>query len=101
MRRSMPLRSALAGLIGFLAIAQDAVAQACPSRPLSLIVPYPAGGPTDTVARIMAEHMHRSLGQPIAVDNLARASGSIGVGPSHAQLPTATPSVPALGAPTS
>ena len=87
MRRSTTLCSALAGLIGLLGIAQDAVAQPFPSRPLGLIVPFPAGGPTDTVARIMVEHMHRSLGQPIVVENLAGASASIGVG----RLSRATP----------
>ena len=94
MRRSIPICSALSGLIALLVITQHAVAQAYPSRPIGLIVPYPAGGPTDTVARIMAEHMHRSLGQPIVVDNLAGASGSIGVG----RLSRATPDGYTFGA---
>ncbi len=45
-----------------------------------MIVPYPAGGPTDTIARIMAEGMRPSLGQPIVIENVGGASGSIGTG---------------------
>ena len=44
-----------------------------------MIVPYPAGGPTDTLARILAEHMKTSLGQPIIIENVSGAGGSIGV----------------------
>src|SRR5215471_1202009 len=55
-------------------------AQAFPSRPITLIVPYGAGGPTDTIARILADRMHASLGQPVVVENVIGASGSIGVG---------------------
>ena len=55
-------------------------AQVYPSRAITMIVPFPAGGPSDTVARIMAEHMGVSLGQSIIVDNISGASGSIGVG---------------------
>jgi tripartite-type tricarboxylate transporter receptor subunit TctC len=55
-------------------------AQSYPSRPITMIVPYPAGGPTDTVARIMAEAMKVSLGQSIVVENVSGAGGSIGVG---------------------
>jgi tripartite-type tricarboxylate transporter receptor subunit TctC len=55
-------------------------AQTYPTRPIMMIVPYGAGGPTDTVARIMAEGMRRTLGQPIIIENLAGASATIGVG---------------------
>jgi tripartite-type tricarboxylate transporter receptor subunit TctC len=57
-----------------------ASAQVYPSRPITMVVPYPAGGPTDTIARIVAERMRAALGQPIVVENIAGASGSIGVG---------------------
>jgi tripartite-type tricarboxylate transporter receptor subunit TctC len=50
-----------------------------PSRPVSLIVPFSAGGPTDTIARIMAERMTRSIGQTVLVENTTGAGGSIGV----------------------
>ena len=51
-----------------------------PSRPITMIVPFAAGGPTDTIARILAEHMRVSLGQPVILENVAGAAGSIGVG---------------------
>src|ERR1041384_2242019 len=57
-----------------------AQAQAYPSRPVTLIVPYGAGGPTDTIARILADSMHAPLGQPVIVENVIGASGSIGIG---------------------
>jgi tripartite-type tricarboxylate transporter receptor subunit TctC len=49
-----------------------------PSRPLTMIVPFPAGGPTDTLARILTEHMRMSLGQPIVIENVTGAGASIG-----------------------
>jgi tripartite-type tricarboxylate transporter receptor subunit TctC len=61
-------------------LAGGAQAQTYPARPITLIVPYSAGGPTDTLARIMAEHMRTSLGQPITIDNVTGAGGSLGVG---------------------
>jgi tripartite-type tricarboxylate transporter receptor subunit TctC len=57
-----------------------AKAQIYPSRPISIIVPFPAGGPSDTLARIMAERVRLSLGQPVIIENVTGASGSIGVG---------------------
>src|SRR5262249_542058 len=57
-----------------------AKAQNCPSRPIPLIVPFSAGGPTDALARILGERMRQSLGQPILVENVTGASGTIGVG---------------------
>jgi tripartite-type tricarboxylate transporter receptor subunit TctC len=54
--------------------------QAYPSRPITLIVPYPAGGPTDSLARLLIEHMRGSLGQSIVIENVTGAGGSIGVG---------------------
>jgi tripartite-type tricarboxylate transporter receptor subunit TctC len=55
-------------------------AQIYPSRPVTMVVPYPAGGPTDTIGRIMAEGMRAALGQPVIIENAAGASGSIGTG---------------------
>ena len=57
-----------------------AAAQVYPSRPITMVVPFPAGGSTDTIGRIMAERMRGSLGQPVIIENVAGASGSIGVG---------------------
>src|SRR5689334_12223095 len=63
-----------------LATSQGGNAQAYPTRPITLIVPYGAGGPTDAIARILAERMRAPLGQPIIVENVTGASGSIGIG---------------------
>jgi len=57
-----------------------ASAQSYPARPVTLVVPFSAGGPTDTLARIMAERMGRALGQTVVVENVTGAAGSIGVG---------------------
>src|SRR6185503_13556858 len=51
-----------------------------PSRPVSIIVPFPAGGPTDTLARILAERMKVPLGQTVIVENPTGAGGTIGTG---------------------
>ena len=58
----------------------SAPAQTYPTRPITLIVPYPAGGSTDPAGRIMAERMRVSLGQPVVVENIAGANGGIGTG---------------------
>jgi tripartite-type tricarboxylate transporter receptor subunit TctC len=57
-----------------------AQAQTYPSRQITLVVPFPPGGSTDAAARIMAERMRVSLGQPVIVENIGGAGGSIGVG---------------------
>jgi tripartite-type tricarboxylate transporter receptor subunit TctC len=55
-------------------------AQAYPSRPITIVVPFAPGGGTDVIGRIMAEQMRATLGQPIIVENVAGAAGSVGVG---------------------
>ena len=55
-------------------------AQPYPSRPITLVVPYSAGGPADSIARIVAEHMRVSLGQPVIIENTTGAGGSLGTG---------------------
>src|SRR5262245_6389648 len=55
-------------------------AQSYPARQITMIVPFPAGGPSDTVGRILVERMRTPLGQPIVIENVAGAGGSIGVG---------------------
>ncbi len=66
------------GAAALPALSQIAWAQAYPSRPITIIVPFPAGGATTTLARVLAEHMKTTLGQPIVVENVGGASGSIG-----------------------
>jgi tripartite-type tricarboxylate transporter receptor subunit TctC len=63
-----------------VATASLAHAQSYPSRPITMVVPFPAGGPTDTVGRILAEKMRVSLGQPVIIENISGAAGSIGTG---------------------
>jgi len=55
-------------------------AQSFPTRPVTLIVPFPPGGSTDTTARIIGEAMQPALGQPVVIENVGGANGSIGVG---------------------
>ena len=68
-----------------IAIASPAVqrvarAQVYPSRPITIVVPYAAGGPTDTIARVVAEGMRNALRQPVIIENVTGAAGTIGVG---------------------
>jgi len=60
--------------------AGTALAQGYPARAIAMIVPFPAGGATDTLARFLAERMRGILGQPIVIENIAGAAGSLGVG---------------------
>jgi len=69
--------AALAFALGCISIAQ---AQSYPTRPVTLIVPFPAGGPTDTIARIMGDHIKGTLGQPFIVENVTGAGSTIGTG---------------------
>jgi tripartite-type tricarboxylate transporter receptor subunit TctC len=57
-----------------------AAAQNYPTRAITMIVPFPAGGATDTLARFLAEKLRAILGQPVIIENIAGAAGSIGVG---------------------
>jgi tripartite-type tricarboxylate transporter receptor subunit TctC len=62
------------------AVLGSASAQVFPSRPITMVVPLPAGGALDTLARTFAEHMRTTLGQPVVIDNAGGAAGSLGVG---------------------
>jgi len=74
------MRRLIAALAFTVANFMAAQAQPYPSRPITLIVPFPPGGSTDTVARIMAERMRPILGQPVIIENVGGAGGSIAVG---------------------
>jgi tripartite-type tricarboxylate transporter receptor subunit TctC len=72
-----PLVAIITALVAGIA---NASAQSYPSRPITLIAPFPAGGPLDTIARIVAEPMREVLGQPVVIENVAGAGGNLGVG---------------------
>jgi tripartite-type tricarboxylate transporter receptor subunit TctC len=57
-----------------------AMAETYPSRPITLVAPFPAGGPSDVLARILSEPLRATLGQPMVIENVAGAGGNIGVG---------------------
>ncbi len=65
------------GAVALAAFAPVASAQTYPSRPVTMIVPFPAAGPADVLARILAERMRESLGQPVVIENVTGAAGSI------------------------
>ena len=78
-RRGLHTRHWLAA-IAVAILSASAQAQTFPSRPVTIIVPFPAGGPTDTLARILSEPMRAGLGQPVIVENVSGATGSLGIG---------------------
>ena len=77
MRKSLII--GVAAVLGLLWLAA-AGAQDYPVHTLTMIVPFPAGGATDTLARFLAERMRGILGQTVIIENVAGAAGSIGVG---------------------
>src|SRR3712207_3286118 len=60
-------------------VATHAVAQAWPSKPMRLIVPFPPGGPTDLIGRTAAQILSTALGQPVLVENRPGGSGTVGL----------------------
>jgi tripartite-type tricarboxylate transporter receptor subunit TctC len=73
-------RTALAAFIALLTFGGNALADSFPSHPITIVVPFSAGGPSDAMARILAERMKTTLGEAILVENVTGAGGSIGVG---------------------
>jgi tripartite-type tricarboxylate transporter receptor subunit TctC len=69
-----------AGTAALPTVARFAWAQAYPSRPITMVVPFPPGGLTDVIARVLAEGVRTSLGQSIIIENVGGATGSIGAG---------------------
>src|SRR5215813_14624226 len=80
--RNLPRRGflQLAAGAAFPGVSRNARAQAYPSRPITVVVPSGAGGPSDVVARIVGERMRGFLGQPLIIDNVTGANGTLGTG---------------------
>ena len=74
------MRKIVLGVLAVLAFSGAAAAQNYPSRPITIIVPFSAGGPSDVMARILAERMKATLGEVVQIENVTGAGGSIGVG---------------------
>src|SRR5436190_20478652 len=75
-RRGLLVRTA--ALAALPLTARGAFAQAYPTKPIKIIVPFPPGGPADTAVRIVQSGIEKALGQPIVVENVAGAAGGIG-----------------------
>src|SRR5712672_1256982 len=76
----MRRQTLLAAIATILAGTASATAQTYPTRPITMVVAFAAGGSGDTISRIIAEHMRSTLGQTVIVENVGGAAGSIGVG---------------------
>jgi tripartite-type tricarboxylate transporter receptor subunit TctC len=75
----MAFRLLAAALLATLSLTASALAQSYPVRPITVVVPFSAGGPSDAMMRILGERMKVSLGQSILIENITGAGGSIGV----------------------
>src|SRR5262245_31508673 len=73
-----PIAASLVAACLAAASVSPAFAQAYPTRPITVVVPFPAGGPSDVVARIVAENMSKTLGQQMVIENVGGAGGTIG-----------------------
>jgi tripartite-type tricarboxylate transporter receptor subunit TctC len=79
MQPSIMLKSLLCvAALGICATAANAMAQNYPSRPITVVIPFPAGGPSDVVARIVTEQMGKLLGQSLIIENIGGAGGTLG-----------------------
>ncbi len=73
-------KTVLAALIALISLGGNALADNFPSHPITIVVPFSAGGPSDAMTRILAERMKTTLGEAVLVENVTGAGGSIGVG---------------------
>jgi tripartite-type tricarboxylate transporter receptor subunit TctC len=76
MARSLVLLALCVALLGNLP--NPAAAETFPAHPITLVVPFPPGGPTDVLGRLVGERMARSLGQSVVIDNASGAGGTVG-----------------------
>lgn len=66
------------GLLGAILRPAQVAADTYPSRPITVVVPFPAGGPSDVVTRVVADHMSKTLGQQMVIENIGGAGGTLG-----------------------
>ncbi|WOH78454.1 tripartite tricarboxylate transporter substrate binding protein BugD [Bradyrhizobium sp. BEA-2-5] len=74
------MRKLVLAVLAMLALTGTASAETYPARPITIVVPFAAGGPSDAMARILGERMKQSLGEVLLIENVTGAGGSIGVG---------------------
>jgi tripartite-type tricarboxylate transporter receptor subunit TctC len=74
----MTIKSLALGIAGALTFAMTATAQTYPTRPITMVVPFAAGGPTDTVARLIGQSMTQTMGQQVVIENVGGAGGTLG-----------------------
>ncbi len=72
------MRRALLALLALAACASSAAAQTYPTGPITMVIPFAAGGPTDVLGRIVGENMSKTLGQPVIIENVGGAGGMVG-----------------------
>ncbi len=77
-KTAAPIAASLLAACLAAAAVSPAFAQAYPTRPITVVVPFPAGGPSDVIARIVAESMSKALGQQMVIENVGGAGGTIG-----------------------
>jgi tripartite-type tricarboxylate transporter receptor subunit TctC len=94
MRKSIGIAAALAVLS---TLSGEVIAQTYPSRPITMIVPFAAGGPLDVMGRILGERMRASLGQPVIIETVPRPLAASESAGSRGRRPTATRSASATG----
>ncbi|MDB5650739.1 MAG: hypothetical protein JWL62_2259 [Hyphomicrobiales bacterium] len=73
------MKNILYALAATAALIGGAKAQTFPTQPIKMIVPFAAGGPTDVIARLVGEHMSKTLGQPVTIENITGAGGTTGI----------------------
>jgi len=83
----MKVLAVVAALAGVILSGGSSIAQVYPTRPITVIVPVAAGGITETVARILSDRIRSTLGQPVIVENVTGAGGTIGLGRLHRSTP--------------
>ncbi|WP_038380313.1 tripartite tricarboxylate transporter substrate-binding protein, partial [Bradyrhizobium elkanii] len=74
------MRRLVLAVLAMLALTGTVSAETYPAHPITIVVPFAAGGPSDAMARILGERMKQSLGEVLLIENVTGAGGSIGVG---------------------